>query len=111
MNHMMLLLEDRNIKIMTGVTVTEITGEFVEVILPDGKRWGIEANLVVHAAGIKAPGQAEGDTGPALKVLPKSRLIPALSMKAEEVHIIGDCTEPARILEATEAGELVGRWL
>jgi len=43
--------------------------------------------------------------------MPKSGLIPALSMKAEEVHIIGDCIEPASILEATEAGERVGRWL
>ena len=87
---MMLLLDDRNIKIMEGVTVNEITGEVVEVILPDVKRWGIEANLIVYAAGIKPPGQASGDTGPALKVLPKSGLIPALSMKA---------------------GERVGRWL
>jgi hypothetical protein len=46
-----------------------------------------------------------------MKVQPKSGLIPALSMKAEEVHVIGDCACVARILEATADGERVGRWL
>ena len=46
-----------------------------------------------------------------MKVQPKSGIIPALSMKAEEVHVIGDCTYVGNILEATEAGERVGRWI
>jgi hypothetical protein len=32
-------------------------------------------------------------------------------MKALEVHTIGDCVNVARIREAVEAGELVGRTL
>ena len=96
---------------MEGVPVTGVTVDGVEVLLKSGKSWGIDAGLVVYAVGIKAPGQALEDSGPAMKVRPKSGLVPALSMKAEEVHIIGDCSNAARILEATEAGERVGRWL
>jgi len=79
--------------------------------LKSGKLDGIDAELVVYAVGIKPPGQAVGSSGPAMKVTAQSGIIPAMSMKAEEVHIIGDCCDVARILEATEAGERVGRWL
>lgn len=111
LNHMELLLEDRNINVLEGIPVTEITDEGVEVRLKSGKLGGIDAGLVVYAVGIKPPGQAVGSSGPAMKVTAQSGLIPAMSMKAEEVHIIGDCCDVARILEATEAGERVGRWL
>jgi len=110
-NHMELLLEDRDITVMTGTPVTAVTDDGVEVCLKSGKLWGIEADLVVYAVGIKTPGQKIESSGPAMKVQPKSGLIPALSMKAEEVHVIGDCTCVARILEATADGERVGRWL
>ncbi|MCE5252464.1 NAD(P)/FAD-dependent oxidoreductase [bacterium] len=111
LNHMELLLEDRNIKVMTGTPVTAITPEGIEVCLKSGKLWGIEADLVVYAVGIKTPGQQIVSSGPAMKVQPKSGLIPALSMKAEEVYVIGDCTCVARILEATAEGERIGRWV
>jgi len=111
LNHMMLLLEDRNIDIMEGIPVTNINDDGVEVLLKSGKLWGIEADLVIYATGINTPGQTEQDSGPAMKVRPKSGLIPALSMKAEEVHVIGDCCEVGRIREATMAGERIGRWL
>jgi 2-enoate reductase len=110
-NHMELLLEDRDITVMTGTPVTAVTDDGVEVCLKSGKLWGIEADLVVYAVGIKTPGQKIESSGPAMKVQPKSGLIPALSMKAEEVHVIGDCACVARILEATADGERVGRWL
>ncbi|HUT62730.1 MAG TPA: hypothetical protein VMZ04_02115 [Anaerolineae bacterium] len=42
---------------------------------------------------------------------PKSDLISVMAMKAEEVHIIGDCRKVGQIREATEAGEYIGRWL
>ncbi|MFC1692118.1 FAD-dependent oxidoreductase [Candidatus Latescibacterota bacterium] len=111
LNHMLLLLEDRDIIVMEETPVTGVTDEGVEVRLPNGKLWGIEADLVVYAAGIKPAGQIKKETGPSLTVMAKTGLVPALSMKAEEVHVIGDCSEVGRILEATRAGERIGRWL
>lgn len=111
LNHMELLIEDRGIKIMEATPVTAITDDSVEVKLKSGKLWGLKADLVVYAVGIKAPGLSVGSSGPAMKVQPKSGLIPALSMKAEEVHVIGDCCHVATIREAHEAGERVARWL
>ncbi len=110
-NHMMLLLEDRDITVLEGTHVTDVTDDGVEVLLPNGKHWGIDADLVVYAVGIKPHGEAHEKSGPAMKVQPKSGIIPALSMKAEEVHVIGDCTYVGSILEATEAGERIGRWI
>ena len=109
--HMELLIDARNVKIMEGTPVTAITDDGVEVLLKSGKRTGIEADLVVYATGIECPGRSPDDSGPAMKVTAKSGLIPELSMKAEEVHVIGDCTSVARILEANAEGERVGRWL
>jgi len=111
LNHMMLLLEDKNIKVMEGITVTGVTDEGIEVCLKSGKLWGIDADLVLYAVGVEPPDSTVESSGPAMKVTAKSGLIPALSMQADEVHIIGDCCSVARILEATEAGEKVGRWL
>ena len=108
---MLLLLEDRDITVMEETPVTRVTDEGVEVRLSGGKLWGIEADLVIYAAGIKPAGQIKKDTGPSLTVMAKTGLVPALSMKAEEVHVIGDCSEVGRILEATRAGERIGRWL
>ena len=110
-NHMDLLLEDRNITIMSGVPVTAVTDEGVELRLKSGKLWGIDADLVVYASGMVGYTQSSGSSGPAMKVTAKKGLIPELSMKADEVHIIGDCCGPARILEATAEGERIGRWL
>jgi NADH dehydrogenase FAD-containing subunit len=110
-NHMDLLLEARPITIMENVPVTAVHDECVEVRLKSGKLWGIPADLVVYAAGVRAHGQDSASSGPAMKVTAKSGIIPEMSMKAEEVHIIGDCTSVARILEATAEGERIGRWL
>jgi len=110
-NHMELLLEERNITLKEGTPVTAVTDDWVEIRLKSGKLWGIDTDLVVYAVGMKEHGRDTGSSGPAMKVTAKSGLIPALSMKAEEVHIIGDCCKVARVLEAVEAGEKVARWL
>ncbi|MBT4485175.1 MAG: FAD-dependent oxidoreductase, partial [Candidatus Latescibacteria bacterium] len=111
LNHMILLIEDRDIQIMEGIPVTAIHDDCVEVRLKSGKLMGLEADIVVYATGMKAPGQEINTSGPAMRVQPKSGLIPSLSMKAEEVHVIGDCVCTAGILEAIKEGERVGRWL
>ncbi|MFC1551012.1 FAD-dependent oxidoreductase [Candidatus Latescibacterota bacterium] len=111
LNHMILLLEDRNIEILTDTQVTAITDSGAEVLLQSGKSWGLDADLVVYAVGIKPHGEIVDSSGPAMKVRPKTGIIPALSMKAGEVHVIGDCVSVGNILEATAEGERVGRYV
>jgi hypothetical protein len=40
-----------------------------------------------------------------------NELIKILSMKSQEIHTIGDCENVARIKEAVEAGERIGKLL
>ena len=106
---MFCLLEEKNITKMTNTKPTEFTDEGVEVTLPNGKQWGLEADVVAVAIGLKA--EAGITASEKMQVLTLKSLAAVLSMQAEEVHIIGDCAEPGAIREATEAGERIGRWL
>lgn len=103
------LLEEKNITCFTGTCVTQITDELVEVTLPNGKQWGLDADVVVIAIGFKA----EGSITPSekMQVISLQTQAAIMGMYAPEVHVIGDCAEPAAIYEATSAGERIGRWL
>lgn len=101
------LLKDRNVKIMTETRLNAVTEEGIEVILPNGKQWGIDADLVVIATGFKQP-ETFTPSGASMSLGTAGGLIGGLSMKADEVHVIGDCASLGRIREATEAGERVG---
>jgi 2-enoate reductase len=98
------LLKEKNIKIITETKLNKIIDDGVEVLIPfdtqmglseGGRQEGLEADLVAIAINSKADDE----------------FINMLDMKAEEVHIIGDCSYPGRIKEAVEAGENVGRLL
>lgn len=98
------LMKEKNIKVMTETKLNAITDEGAEVIVPydtqmglaqGGREEGLEADLVAIAVNQK----------------PDNELIKILSMKALEVHTIGDCVDVARIKEAVEAGEQTGRTL
>jgi 2-enoate reductase len=107
-----LLKKKPNVKVMTETSLTAITDEGAEVLLPNGKRWGLNADLVAIAVGMRAPcSTGEAKIGPLIGVKAKAGLIPALSMKAPEVHVIGDCDSLGKILDAVREGERVGRWL
>ncbi len=93
--HMLHLLKEKNVKIMTSTKINKIIDEGVEVILPNNKMDGLDADLVAFAINLKAD----------------SQLIKILSMKAEEVYVIGDALSPGRIKEAIKAGEETGRRL
>ena len=56
---------------------------------------GLEADIVAFAINLKSD----------------DKLIKILSMKAEEVYVIGDALSPGRIKEAVKAGEETGRRL
>ena len=77
--------------------------------LPNGKAWGIEADVVAIAIGMKK--EETFTLGSAMNIVPTSGIIGEMAMKCDEVHLIGDCATLGRIREATEAGERVGRWL
>jgi len=47
------LLEEKKVKILTDTTLNAVTDEGAEVILPSGKAWGLEADLVVISVGMK----------------------------------------------------------
>jgi 2,4-dienoyl-CoA reductase-like NADH-dependent reductase (Old Yellow Enzyme family)/thioredoxin reductase len=104
------MLKKKGVKVMTGVSLNAVIDKGVEVLLPSGKRWGIEADRTVMAIGFEEP-KPSGEEGPAMMARPKPGLIVALSMKAPEVHIIGDCSKLGRIVDAVREGERVGRWL
>jgi 2-enoate reductase len=104
------MLKKNGVNVMTGTVLSAVIDMGAEVLLPSGKRWGIEANLVVMAIGFEEA-KTTGEEGPALLARPKLGLIAALSMKAPEVHVIGDCCALGRIIDAMREGERVGRWL
>lgn len=106
------LIEEKNISVMTNTKLHAVTGDGAEVLLPNGKIWGLEADVVAYAVGFirDETSYAENTTMNLLK-FPRRVVIGEMAMKADEVHFIGDCDTLGRIREATEAGERVGRWL
>jgi 2,4-dienoyl-CoA reductase-like NADH-dependent reductase (Old Yellow Enzyme family)/thioredoxin reductase len=104
------LLKEKKVRVMTGTVLNAVIDMGAEVLLPSGKRWGIEADRVIMAIGFEETKTAE-QAGPAMMARPKPGLIAALSMKAPEAHVIGDCCALGRIVDAMREGERVGRWL
>mgnify|MGYP006289314437 FL=1 len=98
------LMKEKGVKVMTETKLNAITDEGAEVKVPydtqmgldeGGREVGLEADVVAIAVNLSAD----------------SEFINMLSMKSQEIHIIGDCENVARIKEAVEAGERVGKLL
>lgn len=107
---MLMLLEEKSITVMTETRLNAVVDRGVEVILPNGKQWGIPADLAVIAAGMKKTSTLEG------KSIENNSYIWSgpggeMGLRAKEVHYIGDCNRLGRIREAIRDGEYVGRWL
>jgi len=109
---MFTLIEEKNITVMTNTKLHAVTDDGVEVALPNGKIGGLDADVVAYAVGFikEETSYAENTTMNLLK-FPLRVLIGEMAMKADEVHLIGDCDTLGRIREATEAGERIGRRL
>ena len=103
------LLEEKGVKTITETQLSAVTDDGVEVILPNGKAWGLEADVVAIAIGMKE--EETFTLGSSMSIVPTSGVIGEIAMKCDEVHLIGDCATLGRIREATEAGERIGRWL
>jgi pyruvate/2-oxoglutarate dehydrogenase complex dihydrolipoamide dehydrogenase (E3) component len=82
-----------NIQVRTGCTLKEVTDEGVVVTDKEGKQETIEADRVVLALGAK----------------PITYLADALEGKVPELHVIGDSTRPAKVIEAVYDGSRIAR--
>ena len=109
--HMELLIDDRDVTVLTGIPVSAVVTEGVEIVKSSGKKALVEAELVVYAVGMREPGKNAGSSGTSLMVQAESGPVAELGMHAEGVHVIGDCNSVGRILDAVEAGERIGRWI
>ena len=107
---MMKLLDSQHVTVMTGTSLSAVTDDGAEVVLPNGKKWGVDADIVVIAAGFKKPDVFKPEEV-SMHITPLGGTIGKLAIKAKEAHIIGDCAALGRIREAVEAGERIGRWL
>ncbi|MHB8280695.1 MAG: oxidoreductase [Candidatus Humimicrobiaceae bacterium] len=89
------LIQERNIKVYTETVPNKIIDEGLEVILPNGKEFGIDADVIAVAVNLA----------------PEKDYIQELKLKAEEFYIIGDCSSVGKIKDAISEGERVGRWI
>ena len=77
---------------MTGATVKSITAKGL-VVEQDGKRKTNPADTVIIAMGSASDNQ----------------LVHKLRNKISELHVIGDCFKPARIVDAVNHASYIGR--
>ncbi len=86
--HLLKLLADANVEILTDTKVLEITDEGIAIADKDGRKSTLEADTVVLAVGLKSDG----------------RLFEALKDKVPEAYAIGDCVEPRKVINAIWEG-------
>jgi len=86
--HLLKLLADTDVRILTGANPLEITDEGVTIADKDGKRNTLKADTVVLALGLK----------------PNRRLEETLRDKVPEIYAIGDCVEPRKVINAIWEG-------
>ena len=85
-------LREAGAKLVTEAKVVEITEKGV-VISKAGSTELVEADTIVFASGLK----------------PNNKLAAQFSGKAPVTYLVGDCTEPGKLLEATASGFLAGQ--
>jgi 2,4-dienoyl-CoA reductase-like NADH-dependent reductase (Old Yellow Enzyme family)/thioredoxin reductase len=87
-------LEEKGVTLMPGITeYQEITEDGLHVLDGEGKRQLLRADSIVLATGVTA----------------NDRLANAVRGIVGEIHLVGDCAEPGRILDAIRDGSSVGR--
>ena len=80
------------VKILTGAKCREINKDGVVIAGRNGKQQTLEADTIVIATGVR----------------PDNRLLNDIKGLAPEIHLVGDCVEPRRILEAISDGRRIG---
>jgi len=81
-------LEEKGVKILTGVTYHRVTEKGLEVTTKEGKRKTLEANTIVLAAG----------------AVPAQGLYSEIKDKVAEVSLVGDSISPRTIGDAITEG-------
>jgi pyruvate/2-oxoglutarate dehydrogenase complex dihydrolipoamide dehydrogenase (E3) component len=85
-------LVEKGVTLLPEVKYNEITSDGLVVTTKEGEKKTIKADTVVLAAG----------------AIPEKSLYQALKGKVPEVHCIGDCVAPRKILDAITEGFRVG---
>lgn len=93
--HLLELLADMDVQILTETKFLEITDNGITIADKDGKRSTLEADTVVLAMGLRS------DEG----------LLDALRDTVPEVYTIGDCVEPRKVINAIWEGFRIARLL
>ncbi|MDI7259382.1 MAG: FAD-dependent oxidoreductase [Thermodesulfobacteriota bacterium] len=91
--HLLKLLSDAKVKILTETRVLEITSGNVMIEGRDGQKDELEADTVVLAVGLR----------------PNDELISKLRGKVKELYSIGDCNEPRKVIDAIWEGFRLAR--
>ncbi len=91
--HLLKLLADANVEVLTGTNVLEITNTGITIADKDGKRSTLKADTVVLAKG------EESNRG----------LLETLKGKVTEIYAIGDCVEPRKVINAIWEGFYTAR--
>ena len=87
-------LEEKGVTLMPGVTEYQgITEEGLHILNSEGEKQLLEADSIVLATGATA----------------NDRLANAIRGIVSEIHLVGDCAEPGRILDAIRDGSSAGR--
>ena len=86
--HLLKLLADTNVKILTETSVAEIMDDSVAIVDKDGKRSELENDTVVLALGLKSNRELEE----------------TLKDAVAETYVIGDCVEPRKVMDAIWEG-------
>jgi 2,4-dienoyl-CoA reductase-like NADH-dependent reductase (Old Yellow Enzyme family)/NADPH-dependent 2,4-dienoyl-CoA reductase/sulfur reductase-like enzyme len=108
---MLNLLEEKKIKVMTNTSANRIIDNGIEVILPNGKQGGLDADLVVIALNQKPSNKFKlAIVAEETFALDNAATIDkfAASVNAELVYTIGDAASIGRIKDAVFAGEEIG---
>ncbi len=79
---------EKTVKLETGVKCTQITDEGVYAVNKKGEKKFCEADTILLATGLK----------------PRTELVESLRFAAPDFNVIGDCVQPATVLEAIHMG-------
>lgn len=85
--HLLLLLSQHKVNIITGLQIEEVTGHGV-IISKKGEKENLKADTIVVSLGLE----------------PRRELVMALQEKIPEFHIVGDCAEPRYMINAIWEG-------
>jgi 2-enoate reductase len=88
--HMLALLEEAKVEILTGSKILEITDTGTVTADKNGDKKNLEAASIVLALGLKS----------------KENLASALKDRAPEVYTVGDCVKPRLVINAIWTGSI-----